>query len=140
MSKKQIHDEEVLGKAYDARLMKRLLKYTKPYRMIVAFAVSMLVLTALFQTALAFITKIGIDDYILTGTIEGFDIDLLSIGVTLTDVVGSGLQKFNLKRLFSCKICKTCGYKTYVSRVKKYMSRGFVPSGKFEECKTCPKK
>src|SRR6266705_3302102 len=27
-----IHEEEVLGKAYDARLMKRLLSYLRPYR------------------------------------------------------------------------------------------------------------
>ncbi len=74
MSAKQIHDEEVLGKAYDARLMKRLLVYTKPYKWVVLLAVSMLVLNALFQTALAFITKTGIDDYILAGTADNFDI------------------------------------------------------------------
>ena len=74
MSTKQIHDEEVLGKAYDARLMKRLLVYTKPYKWVVLLAVSMLVLNALFQTALAFITKTGIDDYILAGTADHFDI------------------------------------------------------------------
>ena len=27
-----MHDEEILGKAYDARLMRRLLKYLRPYR------------------------------------------------------------------------------------------------------------
>lgn len=69
-----MHDEEVLGKAYDGRLMKRLLVYTKPYRWVVALAVTMLVMAALFQTALAFITKSGIDDYILTGTAENFEI------------------------------------------------------------------
>ena len=74
MSAKQIHDEEVLGKAYDARLMKRLLVYTKPYRWVMAIAVLMLMMTALFQTALAFITKIGIDDYMLTGVSTGFEI------------------------------------------------------------------
>ncbi len=74
MSKKQMHDEEVLGKAYDSRLMKRLLVYTKPYRWVVALAVSMLVMSALFQTALAFITKSGIDDFILTGNAENFEI------------------------------------------------------------------
>ncbi len=74
MSGKQIHDEEVLGKAYDSRLMKRLLAYTKPYRWVMVLAVTMLVMTALFQTALAFITKIGIDDFMLTGNADGFEI------------------------------------------------------------------
>ena len=26
-----VHDEEILGKAYDARLMRRLLTYLRPY-------------------------------------------------------------------------------------------------------------
>ena len=33
-----IHDEEVLGKADDARLMRRLLTYLKPYRVSVVIA------------------------------------------------------------------------------------------------------
>ena len=74
MSTKQIHDEEVLGKAYDSRLMKRLLVYTKPYTFVMVIAVIMLVLNALFQTALAFITKSGIDDYMLKGISDGFDL------------------------------------------------------------------
>ena len=28
-----LHEEEVLGKAYDARLMRRLLGYLRPYRL-----------------------------------------------------------------------------------------------------------
>ncbi len=28
-----IHEEEVLGKAYDSRLMRRLLGYLRPYRL-----------------------------------------------------------------------------------------------------------
>jgi len=28
-----MQEEEVLGKAYDARLMKRLIKYLRPYRL-----------------------------------------------------------------------------------------------------------
>ena len=36
------HEEEALGKAYDARLMKRLLKYLRPYRWAVIVAAVML--------------------------------------------------------------------------------------------------
>ncbi len=32
------HEEEVLGKAYDARLMRRLLGYLRPYRAVVVLA------------------------------------------------------------------------------------------------------
>ena len=66
------HEEEILGKAYDARLMKRLLTYVRPYRWVIVLAVLSLLLSALFQTSLAFITKQGIDNYILKGNADGF--------------------------------------------------------------------
>ena len=40
------HEEEVLGKAYDSRLMKRLLRYLRPYRGQVAVALVSIVLKA----------------------------------------------------------------------------------------------
>ena len=40
------HEEEVLGKAYDSRLMKRLLRYLRPYRWQVAIALASIVLKA----------------------------------------------------------------------------------------------
>ncbi|MFQ5499722.1 MAG: ABC transporter ATP-binding protein [Candidatus Zixiibacteriota bacterium] len=66
------HEEETLGKAYDARLIKRLLPYVKPYRLTATAAVAMLLLNAAFQTALAFITRTAIDEYIVPGKGEGF--------------------------------------------------------------------
>ncbi|MFC1475244.1 ABC transporter ATP-binding protein [Candidatus Zixiibacteriota bacterium] len=74
MSAKSFHDEEILGKAYDARLMKRLLGYTKPYIGVIILAVFTLILNAAFQTSLAFVTKKGIDDFIVPGISEGFQI------------------------------------------------------------------
>lgn len=72
MSAKSFHEEEVLGKAYDARLMKRLLVYTRPYRKVIVGAVVILLLNALFQTSLAFVTKRGIDNHIMPKVEEGF--------------------------------------------------------------------
>ena len=34
----RVHDDEILGKAYDARLMRRLLQYLRPYWRQVALA------------------------------------------------------------------------------------------------------
>ena len=65
------HDEEVLGKAYDARLMKRLLTYIRPYRWLVVVAVILLLLGSLVQISFAFITQIAIDDYIAKGDHAG---------------------------------------------------------------------
>jgi len=66
------HEEEALGKAYDARLMKRLISYMRPYRALVVFAIILIFLGAAAQISLAFITKHGIDQYIEKGIAEGF--------------------------------------------------------------------
>ena len=84
------HEEEILGKAYDARLMRRLLKYTRSYRWVIALAVLLLVVNALLATSLAFITKIGIDDHIMTGKMEGFaNLALLYLGIIITFLLAS---------------------------------------------------
>ena len=43
------HDEEVLGKAYDARLMRRLLGYVRPYRGMALGALLLIVASSLLQ-------------------------------------------------------------------------------------------
>ena len=58
-------DEEVLGKAYDGRLMRRLLSYLRPYRGAVALAlVSMLALSGL-QVIGPLLTKVAVDWYLV---------------------------------------------------------------------------
>jgi hypothetical protein len=39
-------EEEILGKAYDAKLMKRLLGYVKPYKMYVIYAILLNIIVA----------------------------------------------------------------------------------------------
>jgi len=65
------HEEEALGKAYDARLMKRLLAYLRPYRRWVVLAVLLLLLGSALQISFAFITQIAIDNYIDGGDKAG---------------------------------------------------------------------
>ena len=64
-------DEEVLGKAYDSRLMKRLLTYIRPYRWLVVIAIILLLLGSMVQISFAFFTQIAIDDYIAVGDHAG---------------------------------------------------------------------
>ena len=59
-----IHDEEVLGKAYDSRLMKRLLTYLRPYRVQVAIALIAIVLKAGADVLGPYLTKVAIDKYL----------------------------------------------------------------------------
>jgi len=56
----QYHEEEVIGKAYDSRLMKRLLTYARPYWKNMLLAV----ITGA-ELARPYITKIAIDDHML---------------------------------------------------------------------------
>ena len=66
-----VHEEEVLGKAYDSRLMRRLLSYLKPYRFFVTGAVLILFAASVLQLAGPFLYKIAIDKYIETHDFDG---------------------------------------------------------------------
>src|SRR4051812_33651119 len=81
-------EDEIIGKAYDARLMRRLLTYLAPYRLRVAAIVGMLFAGAMVDLAGPYIIKRAIDDVIppalgRTGhppsqaTTEGYHRDLL---------------------------------------------------------------
>jgi len=65
------YEEEVLGKAYDSRLMKRLIKYIKPYKKIVFFAVISSLLVSLFSIEIPYLIKISIDKYISKQNFQG---------------------------------------------------------------------
>src|SRR5687767_14754227 len=65
------HEEEVLGKAYDARLMRRLLGYLSPYRTQVALAIAAIVGHSILQLVPPFLTKTVIDTYIPAGSLSG---------------------------------------------------------------------
>jgi ATP-binding cassette subfamily B protein len=69
MSTAAPHEEEALGKAYDARLMRRLLRYVAPYRGIVAGALAALIGSALLQLAGPLLTKRVIDVAIPAGDV-----------------------------------------------------------------------
>ena len=58
-------EEEVLGKAYDGRLMRRLLTYIRPYRRHVLFALMLLFINAALQVAGPLLTQIAIDRYLV---------------------------------------------------------------------------
>jgi ATP-binding cassette subfamily B multidrug efflux pump len=57
-------EEEVLGKAYDSRLMKRLLTYLRPYKWQVAIALASILLKAGADVLGPYLTKIVVDRYL----------------------------------------------------------------------------
>ncbi len=58
------HDDEVLGKAFDLRLMKRLLRFLVPYWRLFAVCVVLILLLTGIQLGLPYITKIAIDEFL----------------------------------------------------------------------------
>jgi ATP-binding cassette subfamily B protein len=57
-------EEEVLGKAYDGRLMRRLLGYMRPYRKLVGFSLLCLLGQSALQVLGPLLTKLAVDRYL----------------------------------------------------------------------------
>jgi len=65
------HEEEILGKAYDGKLFKRLLIFLKPYGLQVITGVLLLLLGTFLELLGPYLIKIAIDKHIMTKVAEG---------------------------------------------------------------------
>lgn len=72
------HEEEPLEKAYDRRLMRRLLSYLRPYRWRVALAVFLLFAGSFTELAGPYLTKVALDQ-----AVPNRDLHLLSLLVAV---------------------------------------------------------
>jgi len=66
-----MQEEEILGKAYDASLMRRLLKYLRPYRWYVVLGIALSILVSSLEAVRPYFTKIAVDDNIAQGDAHG---------------------------------------------------------------------
>ena len=66
-----IYEDEIVGKMYDRRLMRRFVRYVLPYRRLVVAALVMLPLIAAAKLAQPWILKLAIDGHIVTGRLAG---------------------------------------------------------------------
>jgi ATP-binding cassette, subfamily B, multidrug efflux pump len=93
------HDDDIIvGKAYDAALMRRLMGYLRPYwpRVLVAFAA--IVTGAVLQLAQPYLMKVAIDRYIRTGDFAGMDrIALLFLGILVASFLCEFVQTYLLQ-------------------------------------------
>ena len=78
-----MHEDEVLGKAYDARLMRRLLTYLRPYRMQVVLAVAAIIAHSVLELAPPYLTKLVIDEYIPARDLSSLSVVALLFLLTL---------------------------------------------------------
>lgn len=70
----EYHEEELLGKAYDSRLMARLLTYLHPYRLSVFVAFILILAISALKLVGPYLTKVAIDDYIAEGDLAGLNV------------------------------------------------------------------
>ena len=83
MATAPLHDEP-LAAAYDARLLRRLLRYLVPHKASVAVALAAIVGHALLRLAEPYLVKLAIDRHILTGELAGLELIAAAMLVILT--------------------------------------------------------
>jgi ATP-binding cassette, subfamily B, multidrug efflux pump len=106
-------EEEKLGKLYDTRLTHRLMKYLRPYRWQVTFAVAMSLAVAAMELVGPFVFGRGVDRFILPamrGQIER-KAAVVGLGLIVLAYLGSLLASFALQYV-QMRIMQSVGQKT----------------------------
>lgn len=104
------HEEEVLGKAYDARLMRRLLDYLRPYRLQVAGALTAIITNSIVQLAQPYLIKLAIDKYIAERDMAGLNqiaaayLAILLVGFVLEYVQTYTMQLTGQRIMFDMRM------------------------------------
>ena len=92
------NDDDALGKAYDARLMRRLLSFMRPHRVAIGWTLVAIVGLSVLQLAPPYLTKVAIDTHIITGELDGLgSLALLFLGVLLLSYVLEYAQTYTLQ-------------------------------------------
>ena len=68
-----VHQEEeaIVGRVYDARLMRRLLAYAAPYRAALITSATLLLVASGLEVIPPYLVKVAIDSHILPGELHG---------------------------------------------------------------------
>ena len=92
------HDDEILGKAYDARLMRRLLHYLRPYWRQVLLALGAIVGGAVASLAQPYLIKIAIDRHIAVNRLDGLDrLAAVYLGILVLAFVAEYVQTWTMQ-------------------------------------------
>lgn len=89
------HEDEILGKAYDAQLMRRFLQYVSPYKRQLTLSIALLLGTSLVDLAGPLIVATAIDRYVDTRNADGLlGLVVLYLLILLVGFVFRYLQTF----------------------------------------------
>ncbi len=91
----ELQEEEILGKAYDGRLMRRLLGYVRPYWRLVGLSVLLLLLSSAAALTGPYLVRLGIDRHITTGRLGGLGaLTALYVAILLAGFAFRYLQSY----------------------------------------------
>ncbi|MDQ7850746.1 MAG: ABC transporter ATP-binding protein [Armatimonadota bacterium] len=91
----ELQEEEILGKAYDGRLMRRLLSYVRPCWRLVGLSVLLLLLSSAAALAGPYLVRLGIDRHITPGRLSGLGaLTALYVAILLAGFAFRYLQSY----------------------------------------------
>ncbi|MBP7376406.1 MAG: hypothetical protein KA956_08000, partial [Pyrinomonadaceae bacterium] len=68
---RKYHEEDEIGKTYDLRVARRLLRYLRPYWKLVVTALFLTLITNILISTQPLFTKMAVDDYITPKKTDG---------------------------------------------------------------------
>jgi len=93
-----VTDDDVLGKAYDARLMRRLLQYLRPYWRQVLLAFVTIIVSTVSSLIQPYLIKVAIDRYISRRQLAGLDgLAVLYLSVLIASFAAEYFQTWTLQ-------------------------------------------
>ncbi|MBP6003369.1 MAG: ABC transporter ATP-binding protein [Pyrinomonadaceae bacterium] len=97
---KKYHEEDEIGKTYDLRVARRLLRYLKPYWRLAAAALTLTLLTNILISTQPYFTKMAVDNYITPKKTDGIWLFALAFfGVFLFRFIFSYVQEILLNNV-----------------------------------------
>ena len=94
-----VSEESVLGKAYDARLMRWLWGWVRPHRRLVGQSIVLFVAVSGVQLVQPYLVKVAIDRYMLRGNVAGLNlIALLFLAAILGEFLFRALEIYVMER------------------------------------------
>lgn len=94
-----VSEESVLGKAYDARLLRWLWGWVRPHRHLVALSILLFVAVSAVQLVQPYLVKVAIDRYMLRGNVAGLNvIALLFLAALLGEFLFRSLEIYVMER------------------------------------------
>jgi ATP-binding cassette subfamily B protein len=90
------HEDDIVGKAYDSRLMGRLLRYLRPYKWQAGVSLAAIILKALADILGPYLTKVAVDRYMTSDAANGSGGQTTWLGRHLSTSPATGITQIAL--------------------------------------------